>query len=66
MMVHIPDDSELQLLQQVGFQPDTVGTFIEMPAADQESVFDPLSQRRNLRCMQTGAMPGQFSRDDEE
>jgi hypothetical protein len=54
------------LLQQFGFQPDTAGAFLEMPAADQEGVFDPLAQRGNLGRMQAGAMSGQFSRDDEE
>ena len=56
-MVHRRDNSELQLLQQFGFQPDTAGAFLEMPTADQEGVFDPLAQRRNLRRMQAGAMP---------
>jgi hypothetical protein len=49
-------NSELQMLQQIGFQPDTAGAFLEMPAADQEGVFDPLAERGNLGGVQIGAM----------
>ena len=66
MLVHGPDNSELKLLQQFGFQPDTAGAFLEMPAADQEGVFDPFTEGGDLGGVQIGMVLGQLFGDDEQ
>lgn len=55
--------SQLEAVEQFGFQPDPVGSLAEIAAADQEGILDALAQRRDLCRMQIGTVGGEGHRN---